>query len=186
MKSLSSSSVRTLSYASGAEKLGQPVPESNFVSDVKSGLPHATQRYVPFSFVLSYSPVNGRSVPFSRVTWYCSGVSSRFHSSSVFRTFSMNASQGGAILSVRPDRAHRDRPEGDVAGAEVLRKIADELFPSVLGHLRAPPDHLRDVRRPLLLGQPLLSEHVSRVAVQARPIGDAFGGTLGERRDESS
>src|SRR5918911_5308764 len=35
----------------------------------------------------SYSPLNGLSVPFSRRTWYCSGVSSRRHSSWVFLTF---------------------------------------------------------------------------------------------------
>ena len=33
-----------------------------------------------------YSPVKGRSVPFSRSTWYWVGVRSRFHSSALFWT----------------------------------------------------------------------------------------------------
>src|SRR3989344_8850584 len=61
---------------------GQPVPESNFASDEKSGLPHATHAYVP-AFSWTYSPVKGASVPFSRNTLYCSGVSVCFHPSSL-------------------------------------------------------------------------------------------------------
>src|SRR5581483_9976937 len=37
----------------------------------------------------SYSPVNGRSVPFSRRTWNCSGVSSSRHCCSDLSTFGM-------------------------------------------------------------------------------------------------
>ena len=39
-----SSSVSTASLAKGAEKLGQPVPDSNFVSESNSSLPQHTQR----------------------------------------------------------------------------------------------------------------------------------------------
>src|ERR1700741_5385014 len=73
----------------GAQKLGQPVPESNLVSDVNRGVPHPTQWYVPGSFVFQYFPVNARSVPASRVTWYCSGVNCARHSASLLATFSL-------------------------------------------------------------------------------------------------
>jgi hypothetical protein len=67
----------------GAQKLGQPVPESNLVSDVNRGVPHPTQWYVPGSLVFQYFPVNARSVPASRVTWYCSGVNCVRHSAAL-------------------------------------------------------------------------------------------------------
>ena len=51
--------------------------------------PQPAQRYVPGSKTWSYSPLNGASVPFSRRTWYCSGVSSARHSCSDFSTFAM-------------------------------------------------------------------------------------------------
>jgi len=41
MKKLRSVSVSTASAAAGAKKLGQPVPDSNLVSERKSGLPAA-------------------------------------------------------------------------------------------------------------------------------------------------
>jgi hypothetical protein len=44
MPKLASRVVRTFSGAMGAQKLGQPVPESNFVSDVKSALSQQTHR----------------------------------------------------------------------------------------------------------------------------------------------
>jgi len=66
----------------GAQKLGQPVPDSNLVSELKSSLAHAAQTYVPFAWLFQVSPVKARSVPFSRRTWYCCGVRSFFHSSS--------------------------------------------------------------------------------------------------------
>jgi hypothetical protein len=43
MKRLRSVSVSTLLSAIGAVKLAQPEPESNFVSDEKSGWPQHTQ-----------------------------------------------------------------------------------------------------------------------------------------------
>src|SRR3954451_17265577 len=88
MPKLESVSSSTLSSAAGAEKAGQPHPESYFASELKSSAPQQAQWYVPVSKTWSYSPVNGRSVPFSRSTWYCSGVSSARHCSSVFLIFS--------------------------------------------------------------------------------------------------
>jgi hypothetical protein len=43
--------VPTFSGLAGAQKLGQPVPESNFVSDPKRSWPHPTHRYTPGVFV---------------------------------------------------------------------------------------------------------------------------------------
>jgi hypothetical protein len=43
MKRLLSASVFTFSSLIGDQKLGQPVPDSNFVSELKSGVPQQTQ-----------------------------------------------------------------------------------------------------------------------------------------------
>ena len=43
MNRLLSDSVRTFSSFTGVVKLGHPVPESNFASDSKSGVPQQTQ-----------------------------------------------------------------------------------------------------------------------------------------------
>lgn len=48
-----------------SENDGQPVPESNFVSEGNRGAPQAAQWYIPFSLLLRYFPVKARSVPFS-------------------------------------------------------------------------------------------------------------------------
>jgi len=72
------------SGAVAAQKLGQPQPASNLCSASNSGAPQPMQRYSPFSRWSQYSPENARSVPFSRATWYCVGVSCSRHSASVF------------------------------------------------------------------------------------------------------
>src|SRR5690606_33427793 len=63
---------------------GQPQSDLNLASEVKSTFLQAAQTYRPFSKWLLYTPVNGRSVPFSRRIRYCSGVSSFFHCALVF------------------------------------------------------------------------------------------------------
>src|SRR5689334_14917386 len=77
----------TFSFAIGSQKLGQPVPESYLVDDMKSALPQQMQRNIPFSCRFQYSPVKARSVAACRVMSYCSFVSWAFHSASVFTTF---------------------------------------------------------------------------------------------------
>src|SRR5262249_17296187 len=79
-------SVFTFSGAIGCQKLGHPVPESNLVSDENSALPQQMQRNRPFSCHSAYLLLNARSVPFWRVTSYCSGVSCFCHSESVLTT----------------------------------------------------------------------------------------------------
>ena len=44
MPSVSSFATLTCEAAIGAQKLGQPVPESNLVSELNSGSPQAAQR----------------------------------------------------------------------------------------------------------------------------------------------
>src|SRR5438477_3700062 len=66
----------------GAQKLGQPVPDSNFVSERKSSCAHPAQTYRPFAWLFQYSPVKAGSVPALRSTLYWIGVSSPFHSES--------------------------------------------------------------------------------------------------------
>src|ERR1700750_1892625 len=63
----------TLSRSIGLVKLGQPLPLSNLSTDANNGSPETTSTYMPGSWLSQYSPVNGRSVPFFWVTWYCSG-----------------------------------------------------------------------------------------------------------------
>ena len=72
----------------GVQKLGQPVPELNFVSELNKSLPQHMHLYMPFFFKSQYSPEKGSSVPFKRVTRYCSAVSSFFHCLLVFMTLS--------------------------------------------------------------------------------------------------
>ncbi len=49
MPRLASLSVSTRSPAIGAEKLGQPVPDSNLVSEENSSSPQAAHTYTDFS-----------------------------------------------------------------------------------------------------------------------------------------
>src|SRR5450631_217384 len=67
---------------SGAKKLGQPVPLSNFVDDSNSGKPQAAQAYMPARYSLSSGLVPARSVPCLRMTEKVSAGNSFFHSSS--------------------------------------------------------------------------------------------------------
>ncbi len=62
------------------------------VSELNTGCPQATHLKVPSDFSSLSSLVNGASVPFSLTILYCSGLSSAFHSASVFLTFSTLAS----------------------------------------------------------------------------------------------
>jgi len=41
----------------GSQKLGHPVPDSNFVSELNKGASHPAQRYTPGSFEVAYAPV---------------------------------------------------------------------------------------------------------------------------------
>src|SRR6478735_2068664 len=70
----------------GTLKLGQPVPLSNLRSATNSGWPQAAQLKVPARCSWSRAQVPARSVPCSRMTWYCSGVRSARHSASVLVT----------------------------------------------------------------------------------------------------
>src|SRR5690348_17954144 len=86
--------------AIGFQKLGHPVPESNLVSELNSAVPQQTHRYSPFACNSSYSFANGRSVPPSRVTLYCSAVSCFLHSASLFTTLPSEARPAGAPESL--------------------------------------------------------------------------------------
>src|SRR5438067_552331 len=88
MNQLRSDFKETLSSAIGCQKLGQPVPESNFVWASNRGCPQQTQRYTPSCLLFQYSPVKARSVPFSRVTRYWASDNCCRHSASLFTTLS--------------------------------------------------------------------------------------------------
>lgn len=73
----------TTSLAIGLVKLGHPQPDSNLSLEENRGSPVATSTYIPLSKVFQYSFEKARSVSFSWVTAYCSGVSFFFSSSFV-------------------------------------------------------------------------------------------------------
>ena len=51
--------------SSTSKKHGQPVPESNFVSDENKFCPQPAHLYSPSFLLFQYLPVNALSVPFS-------------------------------------------------------------------------------------------------------------------------
>src|SRR6266851_4026337 len=69
--------------SSGAQKLGHPVRLSNLVSEENRGRSHPAQWYAPGPYSLSRALVPARSVPCSRSTRNCSGVSCARHSPSL-------------------------------------------------------------------------------------------------------
>src|SRR5579859_3808704 len=88
-------------FSNGAQKLGQPVPLSNFVVDEKRGRSHPAQSNVPGRSSLSSGLLPGSSVASCRSVAYCSGVSSFCHSASVWVTSKVNgASALTAALGV--------------------------------------------------------------------------------------
>src|SRR5215210_1333435 len=99
MKSELSGLVSTASDSAGSKKLGQPVPESNFVSELKSSCPQPLQRYIPSSWLSQYAPVNARSVPWLRRTSNSSALSCSRHACSDFETFSTASSFAGTEVS---------------------------------------------------------------------------------------
>jgi hypothetical protein len=86
---LASSSSFTFRGDTGSQKLGQPVPDSNFDPTLNKSVPQQTHWKKPVCPSAGSEQVvsNGRSVPFRRVISYCSGVSCAFHSASVLTTF---------------------------------------------------------------------------------------------------
>src|SRR3954453_15593361 len=105
MKSELSARVSTAAATAGSVKLGQPVPESNLVSDENSSAPQPAQRYLPSGVPFQYLPVNSRSVPPLRSTSYCSGVSSSRHCSSVLWICSVAMPRGYDAPPSNPPRA---------------------------------------------------------------------------------
>ena len=99
----------------------------------------------PGSKTWSYSPVNGRSVPFSRSTWYCSGVSSARHCSSVFLIFStLYGLPTGSIVTA--SRSRRRVLLEEVADDRLLRRL-DLVGPADGPRRRRRLDHLGLLRR---------------------------------------
>src|ERR671919_175833 len=104
-----SSRSSTASATAGSVKLGQPVPLSNLASERNSSAPHAAHRKEPWSLVTAYGWLNGRSVPCSRSTWYCSGVRRSRHSSSV-RAASRSITRKRTASRARPGAAKEPTP----------------------------------------------------------------------------
>src|SRR5262249_24862508 len=79
---------------------------------------------MPGVLVSQYSPVKGRSVPFSRSTWNCMGVRSRLHSASLFWT---RASLGLLIASNLPRSAKRQTRRGGPPAPDAAQEGACRL-----------------------------------------------------------
>src|ERR1700675_3652976 len=79
---------------SGAKKLGQPVPLSNFVDDSNSEKPQAAQAYMPARCSLLSGLVPARSVPCLRMTEKVSAGNFFFHSSS----YRLIGESGGLLI----------------------------------------------------------------------------------------
>src|ERR1700682_1560185 len=77
------------------KKPGQPVPESNFISEVKTGSPHPAQTKIPGRFSWSSGLVPARSVLSSRKTLYASGGRRLRHSS--LESFNGSFAAGTAV-----------------------------------------------------------------------------------------
>src|SRR3989338_7738176 len=93
--SLSLSFINSTLFGIESQKLGHPVPDSNFLSDENSSAPHPAQRYSPFSLLYSNAPVPGSSVLFSFKMLCCCGVS---FFSMCFVLFSSNIFGGTHLL----------------------------------------------------------------------------------------
>src|SRR5688572_17762472 len=76
------------------KKLGQPVPDSNFISEVNTGRPQPAHANTPGRFSALSGLVPARSVPSSRSTLYASGGRRFFHSS--FDSLSGSLGEGTA------------------------------------------------------------------------------------------
>src|ERR1700733_3248659 len=75
----------TFSFAIGAQKLGQPVPDSNLVFELNCAISQQMQRKIPLSCTFRSVPVPGISVPARRVISNEDADNCAFHSASVFR-----------------------------------------------------------------------------------------------------
>jgi hypothetical protein len=91
-----------------SQKLGHPVPLSNFVVEENRSRSHPAQGNVPARSSCSSGLENGRSVALCRRMANCSGVRSLRHSPSVCTT--SNVSAAGATETQRMPRAAKPPP----------------------------------------------------------------------------
>src|SRR5690606_29460104 len=97
----------------GLVKLGQPQPDSYLSEEAKRGSPDTISTYMPGSLLCRCSPVPGRSVAFSWVTLYCSGVSFAMASGSLRYFGIVHLRWNRRVRTIRSERAHArqiDRP----------------------------------------------------------------------------
>ena len=168
-------SVATESGSIGAKKLGQPVPDSNLASERNNSLPHPAQRYVPFRCSSHRAPVKGRSVPFSRRTRYCSGVSSvasRCRSWSAPRRVSRHSCANHDLPMWRPDDGTLPWPAGGPRGDVSRRPAVFTSHSAPLPRSRGPDSHVH---------RDQLGRGVSSWSRRLRGDGGRNDRTIGER-----
>src|SRR6201981_2725074 len=90
-----------MALSSGFQKLGQPVPLSNLVSEENSGRSQPAQAKVPLRCSFRSGLDQGRSVPCLRRISYCCGVSCARHSASVFSISNFSVACAGDVLKKR-------------------------------------------------------------------------------------
>src|SRR3954447_7844905 len=93
--------VSPTAFSSGCQKLGQPVPLSNLVSEENSGRSQPAQAKMPLRCSFNSGLDPGRSVPCLRRMSYCCGVSCARHSASLFSISNFSAASAGVIRSQR-------------------------------------------------------------------------------------
>src|SRR3954469_22894316 len=111
--------VSPTALSSGFQKLGQPVPLSNLVSEENSGRSQPAQAKVPLRCSLSSGLVQGRSVPSWRRISYCSGVSWARHSASVFSISNFSPARAG---SEPPNQRRAAKPNSPAAVVNIRRR----------------------------------------------------------------
>ena len=156
----------TFSAAIGCQKLGHPVPESNFAAELNSAKSQHTHRKIPRSSTFNNAPVNGLSVSSCRVTQYDAAANCFFHSASLFLTrgtvtvpaFSPAAENSTTVTTAGPSSAASGR-----AAATVVRRN-----PQNATALTAPAAPKINARRPSR--DPLSARALSRETSSSKNI----------------
>lgn len=150
------SSCRSIASGTASKKAGHPHPLSNLLALVYSGASQPAHVYTPRSLWSRYAPVPARSVPFSRSTRNCSGLSTARHSDSVLGRFVMvcrsrpcdgSQARHNPRAAVRPSAALMC---GGKAGATPRRR--ERVATATLWAWPLQLLFLRELERRLLLG----------------------------------